>query len=371
MKKVTALFLLLACMLAGCGQKETVQEVIPTPAQEVTPTQEAEIILITQTSDGDVPSPTLVSGKETENGVFRYEESMYTECFAVDEDGLLYTITGFYKYTSQTIKIHDWDGNCIEEHELEIGTGKARHLLLKENHLYLLVPESDCANVLYQIDMTTWEAKRLYDFTEFEAVFDMMFLGDTMYVLGKYESVEEKEFCDYQDWYDKTNAKTSVVAYLHVNEETPELAYVPFDLPMYIFAVNEETLGIYGYEEKYIYRLFAYSPEENTLQAISASYSTSELISWRPFQYYEDRIFMILGSGDVYYVSMDGTEHEILRTNNHFYVRYSSLPELYNKKVIYASGCLFYQEFYSGNIGRNYMERVNIKDKLEKILQSE
>ena len=36
MKKVTALFLLLVCMLVGCGQKEALQEA--TPTQETVPT---------------------------------------------------------------------------------------------------------------------------------------------------------------------------------------------------------------------------------------------------------------------------------------------------------------------------------------------
>ena len=242
MKKVTALFLLLACMLAGCGQKETMKEAIPTseaapistqkttPMQEITPTNAAEIIPIIQTSGG-APTPTLTvaPGQEVENAVFRYEASAGTECFTVDEEGLLYTIAKYPTRTSPaTLKIYDWDGNCIKEHVLEIGIEKAKHLLVGENYLYLLIPETDCANVLYQIDRTTWEAKRLYTFTEFESVHDMVLLGDTMYVLAEYENYKEKEFVNYQDWYDKSNDRDYEVAYLYINEEVPELAFVPF-----------------------------------------------------------------------------------------------------------------------------------------------
>ena len=67
MKKGTLLFLVLTCMLAGCGQKEA--------GQGITPTQE-----------------TVAVEQETEEGVFRYEASAGTECFAVDEEGMLYTI---------------------------------------------------------------------------------------------------------------------------------------------------------------------------------------------------------------------------------------------------------------------------------------
>ena len=63
MKKVIALFLLLVCMLGGCGQKEVLQEVtptqeiVPTLTQKVTNTNEMEIIPIIQTSGG-APTPT-------------------------------------------------------------------------------------------------------------------------------------------------------------------------------------------------------------------------------------------------------------------------------------------------------------------------
>ena len=377
MKKVFVLFLLLACMLTGCGQKEALQEV--TPTQETVPTltwkvttgNEAEIIPIIQTSGG-APTPTLTvaPGQEVENAVFRYEQSTFTECFAVDKEGLLYTITGFPMYTSQLIKIYDWDGNCMEKQVLKIGSGKAENLIVGENHIYVLMPETDCANVLYQIDRTTWEAKRLYDFTEFEAVYDMVLLGDTMYVLAEYENYKEKEFVNYQDWYQQTsNGRDYVVAYLQVMEEAPELAFVSFDLPMYIFAVDENTLGIYGQYEKSTCCLFAYSPAENTFQGISASYSLGENVPRRPFQYYEDGIFMVRNLANIYYVSQDETEHEIFSKHNAFYIRSQSI--VCNRKVIYANGCLFYQEYNTSNISRNMMERVNIENKLEKILQAE
>ena len=377
MKKVTALFLLLVCMLGGCGQKEVLQEatptqeMVPTLTQKATTGNEAEIIPIIQTSGG-APTPTVALGQETEDGVFRYEASAGTECFAVDEEGLLYTIAKYPTQTSPaTLKIYDWDGKCIKEHVLEIGIEKVKHLLVGENYLYLLIPETDCANVLYQIDKTTWEAKRLYDFTEFENIFDMVLLGDTMYVLAEYEDYKEKEFVNYQDWYEWTdNGRDYVVAYLQVTEETPELAFVPFDLPMYIFAVDEDTLGVYGQDERYTYRLFAYSSEDNTFQGISASYSTGEDIYRRPFQYYEDGIFMVHNWDNIYYISKDGTEHELLQMDNQFYARSSGIS-LYNRKIIYANGYLFYQELYTLNIARNIIERVQIQDKLEEILQAE
>ena len=373
MKRVTVLCLVLVCMLAGCGQKEALQEVMPTQetaptlTQKATTENESEIIPIIQTVGGSATSPTLAPGEVAEDSVFQYKESKNTDCFDVDEDGLLYTITHVKeKNRSQIIKIHDLDGNCMEEHGVKIGNRKAEHLLVEENYVYVLVSETDCANVLYQIDRTTGEAKRLYDFTEFEAVYDMVLLGDTMYVLAEYANYTEKEFINYQDWYVQSKGRDYVVISLDVNEEIPELVFVPFDLPMYILKVNEDTLGIYGIAERYKYRLFAYSPEENTLQGISAFYSTGEILFRRPFQYYEDGIFMIYRDKNIYYVSQDETEHVIACMDNYFYVRKSTY--WYNRKILYANGYLFYQE---SNYTRSCMERIKIEDIMGEIIQAE
>ena len=157
-----------------------------------------------------------------------------------------------------------------------------------------------------------------------------------------------------------------MVISLNVNEEILELAFVPFDLPMYIFAVDEDRLGIYGIAEKDKYRLFAYSPEENTFQGISF-YSTGKGYLCRPFQGYEDGIFMVYDFENIYYVSQDETEYVIASTDNCFYDR-SPNEYGFNKKIVYANGYLFCQE---SNDSRRYMERINIKDIMEEILQSE
>ena len=388
MKKTIALFLLFACILGGCGQETVVQEgtstVTPTKetTQETAPTPTAEVSSNVQSTVGGSPSPTVALGQETEDGVFVYEHSIRTECFAVDEEGLLYTITRYSTlYKGYTIKIHDLEGNCIEEHSFDFGLeteeGKkaelAKHLLVGENYLYVIVPESDCANVLYQIDRTTWEAKRLYDFAEFENVFDVVLLEDSVYILAEYENYEEKEFADFKNWYVlEHNGRDYAVAYLDGNEETPKLNFVLFDLPMCIFAIDEKTLGIYGRdgnEGEVNYRLFAYSPKDNTIQAMSDAYDwKGEGSLHRPFQYYENGFFMVSKNKNIYYVSLDGTKKGLLSTSNVFYSRLHTLSDdSFNRKIIYANGYLFYEEYHPKNTLRNYMERIKIEDKLDTI----
>ena len=58
---------------------------------------------------------------------------------------------------------------------------------------------------------------------------------------------------------------------------------------------------------------------------------------------------------------MDGTEHEVLQTDEAFYIKIDDM--LNNRKVIYANGCLFYQDRHN-----SYMiERVTIEDMLKEI----
>ena len=113
MKIRNIVLVLLACMFAGCGQKEALQETtptqetIPTLTQAVTQTNEKKIIPVIQTTGG-APTPTLI--EESADGVFRYEQSKYTACFAVDEEGILYGVNYTYPWDrSQIIKIYDWD----------------------------------------------------------------------------------------------------------------------------------------------------------------------------------------------------------------------------------------------------------------------
>ena len=108
----------------------------------------------------------------------------------MDEDGLLYAVNSKHlDERERIIKIYDWDGNCIEEHTLDITMGKPTDLIVGEHYIYLLGPEADCEYVLYQIDKTTWEAKRLYDFTEFKDIF-----STANHTLGVYGYTEDRGY---------------------------------------------------------------------------------------------------------------------------------------------------------------------------------
>lgn len=372
MKKVTLLFLLLTCMLAGCGQKETIQETLPTPTQAVTEAQEVEVIPVTKPTSKPtaIPTPVILIHidelEEREKGVVYYLDTYKCDCIGVDKDGLLYVATSNLasENTSQTIAVYDLNGKRKQKQVLDITTGKVKHLVAGENYLYLLGPETDCANVLYQIDLTTWEAKRLYTFTEFEDVLEVVLLGDTIYVLAEYASVEEKEFINYEDWYQWSEGEKRIVAYLHTNEETPELAVVPRDLPLSIFKLTDTTLGIYATEEHTKEKngkmtILEYSPTENTFEAWPFAHYTSELGSYSSFLGYEDGVIMLYNLKQFYYVDRNGTQKKLFDSSYTF----ANLPEnnYCTKNALYANGFLFYCD--SMHVG--YAHRLSIEEKLK------
>ena len=374
MKRATVFVLLLTCMLTGCEQKEVVQEAMPTPTQEVTEAQEIEVIPVVNPTEGatsrkptPTPLPVVVMHidelKERENGVVYYLDTYKCDCIGVDKDGLLYVATGNFasENTSQTIAVYDLNGKRIKKQVLNITTGKVKYLVAGEKYLYLLGPETDCANVLYQIDLTTWEAKRLYTFTEFQDVFEVVLLGDTIYVLGEYASVEEKEFINYQDWYQGSSEKKYIVASLHINEEKPELAFVPCDLPISIFKLTDTTLGIYATEEyteekREKMTILEYSPTENTFEAWPIAHYSSELDAYRSFLGYEDGVLMLYNSKQFYYVDRNGTKKGFFDSNYHFFG-----SDCVARNALYANGFLFYRD----SMHVEYASRVSIEEKLK------
>ena len=166
MKKVFVLCLLLVCMLAGCGKEE----------QTSNPQQQEE--------------ETYPYAED-----FSYADTVNCGAITADANGLLYTAT--YGSKTQKISIYDLDGNCVEEKVLGASTGDAKLLEAGEGALYLLVPELDCLNVLYEVDTATWQARKLYSFYEYGYMQNLVRIGDYVYVLGRLLNTERKEYEQY------------------------------------------------------------------------------------------------------------------------------------------------------------------------------
>ena len=275
MKKVLVLCLLLACMLAGCGKGE-------------------------QTSNQ----------QQEEEEIYPYAEDLYyadtVNCGAItaDTNGLLYTAT--YGSNTQKIHVYDLDGTCVEQKILGASTGDANLLEAVEGALYLLVPELDCLNVLYEVDTATWQARKLYSFYEYGHIQNLVRIGDYMYVFGKLSNPEQKQYEQYSEEYFYTY-NGEAIGRLLVTAEIPELELLPIDFPMDIFSTANNTLGVYGYTEESGYVIMEYMPEtgevKEVIQKDGGAYSCFEQCE----QGYLSRKLTRLVYG-----TMDGAEAEVL-----------------------------------------------------------
>ena len=140
---------------------------------------------------------------------------------------------------------------------------------------------------------------------------------------------------------------------MHVNEETPELAFLQVDLPIYIFGLTENTLGIYTDKEKFTRTILEYSVAENTFQTLPVAHDTTKLASYHSFQECEDGILMVCNIVEICYICEDGTEKKV----------FNSSSSLYEGSVLYANGYCFYKRYNKANI----VERVSIEEKLKEI----
>ena len=155
---------------------------------------------------------------------FYYADTVNCSAITADVNGLLYTAT--YGDSTQEINVYDLDGTCVEQMILGTSTGGASLLEAGEGALYLIAPELDCMYVLYEIDMATWQAKKLYSFYGYEYINNLVRIGDYVYVFGRLENPEQKEYEQYsEDTFFTYNGE--VIGRLSVTAEIPEMETIP------------------------------------------------------------------------------------------------------------------------------------------------
>ena len=307
MKTVALLVLLLACMLGGCGQREQ------------------------------------SSNQQQENTQYPYAEPFYyadtVNCSAItaDANGLLYTAT--YGDRTQEIKVYDLDGVCIEKAVLNASHGGASLMEASEGALYLMVPEVDCLYVLYEIDLETWKARQLYSFYGYDYINNLVRIGDYVYVMGRLENPEQKEYELYSpDTFFKYNGE--VIGRLSVTAEIPELELLPIEFPKDIFSTTNHTLGVYGYTEDRGYVIMEYIPEtgevKEVVQKDGANYSLFEQC---------EEGYLFLQNERLIYGAMDGSTAEAEVLNE----------DMRTTRIIYNGGFVFLKN-YQGDIKRIYVK---------------
>ena len=310
MKKVFVLCLLLACMLAGCGKGE-------------------------QTSNLQQQEEEMYPYAED----FSYADTVNCSAITADANGLLYTAT--YGSNTQKIRVYDLDGNCVEEKVLGASTGDAKLLEAGEGALYLLVPELDCLNVLYEVDTTTWQARKLYSFYEYGYMQNLVRIGDYVYVFGRLLNAERKEYEQYSEEYLYTY-DGETIGRLSVSAEIPELELLPLDFPKDIFSTANNTLGVYGYTEDRGYVIMEYMPETGEVKVVTQKDRGNYIC----FEQCEQG-YLFEKSQRLVYGTMDGAEAEVLGEEIHF------------SRIIYNAGFVFFKNY------QEEVQRIYVKGELK------
>lgn len=241
MKKWILCIVLLFCM-AGCGQKEV------------------------QTGQEN--------GVSEEDLVLTYPgtEEFFSSQVAVGDNGIVYTVQ--YEDKTQFISLYDSNGVFLEEKLLGASTGDASLLEAGNGVLYLVAPEWNCFNVLYEINTTTWQAKRLYDFYDFNMLHKIVQVGEEVYIFGTLENPPTKQYSQYSSEWPYTYSGTVLVK-LSYEGEVPVLEEVDIDFPIDIFEVSDEVLGVYCYTEDNGFVVCEYKQGElqQKRQLMGAAYS--------------------------------------------------------------------------------------------------
>lgn len=340
MKKGIVLVLLLACMLAGCGQKETVQEAVPTPTQEATQALETKVISMIQTSGGGVPSPTPLGEIETDELIFEYEEfGGYVEDIAIADDGTLYAIclweedkqvyagenSIWLTKSEQYLYAFDENGECLWQMDLMFPAFRVADLSYRltqdaiiewsDGFLYMVLPGLHKMPVLYRLNLETWEWQELYCFERFSIVSNLEFMEDRLYVHGILANPKEKPLLQDVEYLEK-RYEGEAFGYMDMKNLQAGVTLLPVDVPWDMIKLTEDTLGIYQLEKdaRYFWR---YTPAEEKWEktAIAIAYNRvlpEEMLEKSPvceyFAGYEDGCFYVRNIGNFCYQTSDGTE---------------------------------------------------------------
>ena len=296
--------------------------------------------------------------------IFYYEGTEQVSALTVDEDGLLYTAT-FVKTSTQTSAIggeeweeetqhfcvYDLEGNCIKQVDILMGNSSIYAMEIKGNTLYAMASRLGKGQVLYAIDLTTWEvedATIIAEETEddFYRIEEILWIDDFLYILGDTSSIKEyilhPEVSEFND--------NQILGRISTIEENAQIEILHVDFPQNIFKTKENTLMIYQYNEEYGLGFLEYNPKEETLEEIGWRTTSN---AFRNFCLCEDG-YLTMKDFVLYYGTLDGVEAQ-LGTDRSIVL---------NKSLIYQKGFAFYYDFEE-----NAVERVtvagNIKENRE------
>lgn len=295
----------------------------------------------------DIEENILPASKET----FLYEGTSNGLVFAVDADGIVYHIRqekGTVDSAGEPKCLHNLaayslDGTVLYEKVLTVGTGGITKLFVNENMLYLWILESTGNMVLYRVSMETWESDLCYEVDGCTDIETMVFLGDYIYVIGRYPEKAEDFFVsgETQDSY----RYSGEVLFRLKKDTLNTYEKLPVEYPISIFVTGENTLGIYYCHESKGYAFLEFDQTEITLTEKGFKEESSLMQSMISCG---NKGYLYGSRGYLYYGTMEGEEALL----------FSEKVDTWN--VHYVDGFVFYFQAFGEERGiiRRFVQDV-------------
>lgn len=293
---------------------------------------------------------------------FLYEETEQVSGFTVDEEGRLYTMeyvpeedkgptvvtdTDYSKLQGlarQILMVYDLEGNVLEQLELRIGKGDITAMYVDGSLLYVLdkgyisTTSLEQGEMLYVVDMTTWEIVQSILLEGYERIENMVRLGEYFYFIGTTDSEVEET---YEEYYAELY-KNNVVGRIHLTEQKQELMNISF--PVSVYVTDQNSLMLYRYDLEQGFGFLEFTPAENSL--VERGWQKEENVFYQLSGCNEDYLF-IKDMEYLYFGTIDGELAQVV-------------PEKVSlvRPVVYQKGFAF---FHNSN-AENCIERICLEN---------
>ena len=212
-----------------------------------------------------------------------------------------------------------------------MGNSPISSMTIKDTTLYAAAPRFQKGQVLYAIDLLTWEVTEVAILAEkeedaFYRIENILWLEEYLYILG---------------WIDASNTtvwmsdpgNNKILGRISILEEDAQIEVLDVDSPVEILLTKENTLLIHHYNEESGYGFLEYTPKEETVKEVGFK---SIRVIGENFCLCEDGyLFRKIDTEALYYGTLDGIEAQIV----------TDTSTLWNKKIIYQNGFAFYYDY--------------------------
>lgn len=205
---------------------------------------------------------------EVPNDFFTYSQDQYP-IYTVDEMGNLYT-TGIERGEESSdfnryLHCRNLEGELVKELSLDFTSSSVRHMQVKEDKLYLILPTmvgDKEVTTLYSYDIKTEEESILQSFIDLSGVKQMEILGDEIYLIGYDSKQLDLEYAINQEAEDYVYQGETILYYSLIDQMAYQLEV---DFPISMSTTHKDTLMIYAYDEFIGYYFAEYNPQSNKL----------------------------------------------------------------------------------------------------------